>query len=88
MAGRSAAADGDELLVGSDQVTITVIGAELARTECFTGPRGSTDRCPIEPDGDAYRTEVDHLADHEAVTVAGDITSFTPADAPEPETVP
>jgi hypothetical protein len=75
---------GDRWPVPSEDVTVTVLGAELARTECFTGPYGSDDRCAIEATGTAYRTQVEDLGDHEAVTVAGDVVATGPAEVPEP----
>jgi uncharacterized membrane protein YgcG len=75
---------GDHWPVRSEHVTVTVLGADLAATECFTGPHGSTDRCPIDAVGDGYRTEVDDVGDHEAVTVAGDVVALRPATFPDP----
>ncbi len=74
---------GDRWPVGSEHVTVTVLGAELDATECFTGPYGSTDRCPIEPVGDGYRTEVEDVGAYEAVTVAGDVVATRPAELPD-----
>jgi uncharacterized membrane protein YgcG len=74
---------GDEWEVPIEDVTITVLGAELADTECFTGPYGSTDRCPIDEVGDGYRTAMEGLGAREAVTVQGDIVATRPAGRPD-----
>jgi uncharacterized membrane protein YgcG len=73
---------GDRWLVPSDHVTVTILGADLRETECFTGPLGSTERCPIGAVGNDQRAEVDDLGDHEAVTVDGDIDATRPAEMP------
>jgi uncharacterized membrane protein YgcG len=73
---------GDAWPVASDDVTVTVLGAELADARCFTGGYGSTDRCPIEEVDDAYVTEIDHLDAHEAVTVEGDVVEVRDATLP------
>ena len=73
---------GDRWPVPSEHVTVTVLGADLRETECFTGPLGSTERCPIDAVGNADRVEIDDLDDHEAVTVAGDIDAIRPAEMP------
>jgi hypothetical protein len=73
---------GDRWPVGSDEVTVTVLGAELDAPECFTGLLGSTDRCPIDAVGDGYRTALDDIDAHEAVTVAGDVVATRPAELP------
>lgn len=75
---------GDQWPVRSEHVTVTVLGAELAATECFTGPYGSTDVCPIDAVGGSYRTEVDDLDAHHGITVAGDVEATRPADLPAP----
>ncbi|HMJ78771.1 MAG TPA: DUF2207 domain-containing protein [Iamia sp.] len=74
---------GDQWPVASGNVTVTVLGADLLSTECFMGPYGSTERCPIDATGDTYRTEVDGLDAHEGVTVAGDIVAVRPAALPD-----
>ncbi len=73
---------GDAWPVPSDHVTVTVLGAELVDARCFTGKLGSTERCSLAEADGTYRTEIDGLGAHEAVTIDGDVAEVRPAELP------
>ncbi len=73
---------GDEWPVGSDHVTVTLIGAQLDDTGCFTGPLGSDEECAIEEVDGGYRVEADDLEAREAITVQGFVGEITEAAVP------
>ena len=54
-----------------EDATVTIRGAQLDEPRCFVGPDGSDERCPLEEGDGTYRTHLDHLDAHEAVSIEG-----------------